>query len=193
MYNWALHILVNSNVFAVTFSEVYPSRWASKHLPIFSIQLWLDNSTLEIANKAVFISGIWGGFVKPWTLTLPSLVVNCRSPAVLCTYSILHLLGLSSYQIHRTSAPHISLSMSAWGQLDHPWRLNLQTRLTHLHLHQEILPTSCFRVQVELAALITASKSKKSQKYIAFFRSQNLKCRTNIDLVKTRFKQNQNW
>ena len=67
----------------------------------------------------------------------PSLVENCRSPAVLCTYSILHLLGCSSCQIHRTSALHIYLSLSPWGQLDSPWPLNLQTRLTHLPLHQE--------------------------------------------------------
>ena len=43
----------------------------------------------------------------------------------------------SSYQTDRTSAPHISLSLSPWGQLDHPWPLNLQTRLTHLYLHRE--------------------------------------------------------
>ena len=36
---------------------------------------------------------------------LPSLVVNCHNPVVLCTYSILYPLGCSSY---RTRAPHFS-------------------------------------------------------------------------------------
>ena len=83
----------------------------SKNLLIFLIHVWLDHSTLEFANETISISDIRGGFVKPCTLRLLSLVVNCCSPAVLCTYFILHLLGCLTYQIHRTSVPHIFLSL----------------------------------------------------------------------------------
>ena len=83
-----------------------------------------------------------------YIIRLPSLMVNCYNPAVLCTYSILHLLGYSCCQIYRTSAPYISLSMSPWGQLARPWPLNLQRRVTHLHLQKkkkhEIPQVCCF-------------------------------------------------
>ena len=120
------------------------SFWNWRFIPHDDIKISPDFSRQSVIGSQCFGICKWDDFhirhmrwLRETFNFKPSLAVNYRSPAVLRTYSILHLLGCSSYQIHRLSVPHISLSLSPWGQLDSPWPLNLQTQLTHLHLHQE--------------------------------------------------------
>ena len=72
--------------------EVHSSRWASKHLPIFLIEVWLNHSTLEFANETISISDMWGSFMKAWTLRPPS-IQSC------CFLYILHLTSVRLFKL----------------------------------------------------------------------------------------------